>query len=185
MVCTLCRPPAEYQHWLLWRWCKAKSCIKPELKEATVFREGTISNLYWVSSASNETGLRENNSTKVWSLQGKYCRSPLLGVQVFVLCVCVSLLFCKEIANKNLLIAQGTQCSVVKEIQKRGGIRIQIADSLCCTVETNTSLPSNYAPIKANFKRSSSAQKAHFCYVCQSCQLVGCSECLQRVLFGC
>lgn len=31
------------------------------------------------------------------------------------------LLFCKEIANKNLLIAQGTQCSVVKEIQKEVG----------------------------------------------------------------
>lgn len=43
----------------------------------------------------------------------------LLGVHVFVLCVCVSVMFCKEIANKNLLLAQGTQCSVVKEIRKR------------------------------------------------------------------
>ena len=43
-------------------------------------------------------------------------------------------------------IAQGTDYSVVcgglngKEIWKRGGICICMADSLCCAVETNTIL---------------------------------------------
>ena len=40
-----------------------------------------------------------------------------------------------------------------KEIQKRGDICICIADSLCCTVETNTILQSNYTPIKIFLKR--------------------------------
>ena len=33
-----------------------------------------------------------------------------------------------------------------KQIQKRGDICLRIADSLCCTVETNTTLLSNYTP---------------------------------------
>ena len=37
-----------------------------------------------------------------------------------------------------------------KEIQKGGDICIHIADSLCCTVEGNTILESNYTPIKIN-----------------------------------
>ena len=36
--------------------------------------------------------------------------------------------------------------------QKRGDICICIADSFCCTVEANTTLPSNYTPIKVNEK---------------------------------
>ena len=41
-----------------------------------------------------------------------------------------------------------------KEIQKkkRGDIVIHIADSLCCTAETNITLLSNYTPIKINKK---------------------------------
>ena len=35
-----------------------------------------------------------------------------------------------------------------KEIQNRGDICVCIAESLCCTVETNTTLQSNYTPIK-------------------------------------
>ena len=35
-----------------------------------------------------------------------------------------------------------------KEIQKRGNICIYTADSLYCTVETNTTLESNYTPKK-------------------------------------
>ena len=35
-----------------------------------------------------------------------------------------------------------------KEIQKRGGICTHIADSFCCIAETNTTLQSNYTPIK-------------------------------------
>ena len=40
-----------------------------------------------------------------------------------------------------------------KKIQKRGDICICIADSLCCTAETNTALLSNYTPIKINLKK--------------------------------
>ena len=45
-----------------------------------------------------------------------------------------------------------------KEIQKRGGICVHIADSLCCTVETNRTLYSNYTPIKIKKKYSVLAQ---------------------------
>ena len=38
-----------------------------------------------------------------------------------------------------------------REIQKRGGICI--ADLLCCTVETNTTLQSNYTPIRERVGR--------------------------------
>ena len=57
-----------------------------------------------------------------------------------------TLLYIKQITNKNLLYSTGnsTQCSVVdlneKEIQKRGDICIHIADSLRCTAETNITL---------------------------------------------
>ena len=51
--------------------------------------------------------------------------------------------------------AQGTLLNALcdlngKEIQERGDICIHIADSFCCTVETNTILQSNYTPIKIN-----------------------------------
>ena len=36
----------------------------------------------------------------------------------------------------------------VKEIQKRGDICIGVADSPYCIAETNTTLSSNYTPIK-------------------------------------
>ena len=35
-----------------------------------------------------------------------------------------------------------------REVQEGGDICIHIADSLCCTVETNTTLYCNYTPIK-------------------------------------
>ena len=35
-----------------------------------------------------------------------------------------------------------------KEIQGGGDICICVADSLCCTAETNTAVKSNYTPIK-------------------------------------
>ena len=38
------------------------------------------------------------------------------------------------------------------KVQKGGDICICMADSFCCTVETNTTLQSNYTPIKINFK---------------------------------
>ena len=43
-----------------------------------------------------------------------------------------------------------------KEIPKRGDICIRTADSLCCTVETNTALWSNYTPVKITLKKQSS-----------------------------
>ena len=39
-----------------------------------------------------------------------------------------------------------------REAQQGGGICIHIADSLCCTVEMNTTLQSNYTPIKNKLK---------------------------------
>ena len=40
-----------------------------------------------------------------------------------------------------------------KEILKRGAICICIADLLCCTAETNTTLYSNYTLRKVNLKK--------------------------------
>ena len=40
-----------------------------------------------------------------------------------------------------------------KEIHKRGDMCVCIADSLCCTAETNTTLESNYTPIKKKRRR--------------------------------
>ena len=37
-----------------------------------------------------------------------------------------------------------------KESPESGDVRIRMADSLCCTVETNKTLQSNYTPIKTN-----------------------------------
>ena len=37
-----------------------------------------------------------------------------------------------------------------REVQEGGDIYIHIADSLFCTAETNTTLESNYSPIKTN-----------------------------------
>ena len=53
--------------------------------------------------------------------------------------------------NENLLCKTGnsTQCSVVTWMGRKSGnegIYVFIADSLCCAVETNTRLPSNYIP---------------------------------------
>ena len=54
---------------------------------------------------------------------------------VYTLCV-------KEITNENLLCNTGnpTQCSEWEANKKRENICTCIADSLCCTVETNTTL---------------------------------------------
>ena len=39
-----------------------------------------------------------------------------------------------------------------KEVQKGRDILMCMAASFCCTVETKTTLSSNYAPIKINLK---------------------------------
>ena len=61
--------------------------------------------------------------------------------------ICTLLILCiKQITSGNLLYTMGnsTQCSMVplmgRKSKKRGDICIRIADSLCCTVETNTTL---------------------------------------------
>ena len=66
-----------------------------------------------------------------------------IGIDIYTLLI----LCIKQITNENIqYIAQGTQylrfCGDLngKEIQVRGDIRIHIADSLCCTAETNTTL---------------------------------------------
>ena len=45
-----------------------------------------------------------------------------------------------------------------RKSKKRGHIRIHIADSLCCTIETNTTLWNNFTPIK---KRPKEPQHIH------------------------
>ena len=64
-------------------------------------------------------------------------------------------IMCKIVASGNLLYSAGTsaRCSVMtekggKETQEGGDIRTLIADSRCCTAETNTTLESNYTLIK-------------------------------------
>ena len=43
---------------------------------------------------------------------------------------------------------------------KRGSIWVQRADSLCCTVESNTTLKSNYIPIKINLQNNDNNKKS-------------------------
>ena len=59
--------------------------------------------------------------------------------------ICTLLILCiNQITNEDLLYSTGNSvlCGDLngKEIQKRGDICIRIADSLCCTAETNTIL---------------------------------------------
>ena len=46
-----------------------------------------------------------------------------------------------------------------KEIQKRGDICTVMADSFCCTVETNTTLESNYILIASKKKKKDYSAK--------------------------
>ena len=46
-----------------------------------------------------------------------------------------------------------------KEIQKRGDICTAMADSFCCTVETNTTLESNYILIASKKKKKTTVQR--------------------------
>ena len=74
----------------------------------------------------------------------------------------------KQIASEKLLDKPGSsaRCSVMtqrsrmvgeREVEGRfkwgGDIYIFMADSCCCTAETNTTLPSNYPPIKNKFSK--------------------------------
>ena len=57
----------------------------------------------------------------------------------------ILVLYIKWITNENLVYSTGksTQCCGdlnANEIQKRGEICMHMADSLCCRVETNTTL---------------------------------------------
>ena len=54
-----------------------------------------------------------------------------------------------------------------KKIQKTGDTCIHIADSLCCTAETNPILQSNYTPIKINFKKSTGRRERTISYMKQ------------------
>ena len=47
------------------------------------------------------------------------------------------------------------------EIQKQEGIYMYIADSLCCIIETHTTLKSNYTPIKINLKKRKTTSQWH------------------------
>lgn len=48
-----------------------------------------------------------------------------------------------------------------KEIQKRGDLCIRTADSFCCTVETNTTLLSNYTLINFLKEQQTSQNSKH------------------------
>ena len=50
-----------------------------------------------------------------------------------------------------------------KKIQTRRDTCVPVADSLCCTAETNTTLYSNYTPIKINLKKSEKEEGAAVC----------------------
>ena len=68
-----------------------------------------------------------------------------------------TLLCIKEITNENLLYSSGNSTEVLCGNLKWGvwkgrGTGIHLTDSLCCTVEANTTLWSNYIPIKINLK---------------------------------
>ena len=53
-----------------------------------------------------------------------------------------------------------------KETQKKGDICIRIADSLCNTAETHTTLESNYTPIKIKTKKK---QYLYYDCSCAAC----------------
>ena len=40
-----------------------------------------------------------------------------------------------------------------RDVQEGGDVCIHIADTLCCTAETNTTLQSNYPPVKKKKKK--------------------------------
>ena len=69
-----------------------------------------------------------------------------------------------------------------RKSKKEGIYVIHIADPLCCTAETNTTLESNYTPVKIFPKRESNAQKkteekalkilTMFVFNCHNCGLI-------------
>ena len=81
--------------------------------------------------------------TNVWTQRGER-RGGMnweIGKDIYTILI----LYIKQITNENLLYGtrNSTQCCGdvnVNETQKRGEICIHMADSLCCTVETNTTL---------------------------------------------
>ena len=58
-----------------------------------------------------------------------------------------TLLYLKQIANKDLLHSTGTPFLNGKKELKRIDTCIRITESLCCIPETNTTLLINYSPI--------------------------------------
>ena len=69
----------------------------------------------------------------------------------------------KWITDENLLYSPGNSVFYGdlhgKEIQKRGDICINLADSLCCMAETNTTFKNSYIPIKINLKKWSNTNR--------------------------
>ena len=47
--------------------------------------------------------------------------------------------------------------------KKRGNVCICMADSLYCAAETNTTLKSNYTPVKSNFQKSMNIMFGNAC----------------------
>ena len=96
--------------------------------------------------------------TNVWIPSGGR-RNQKIGIDTYTLLI----LCIKQITNKNILCSTGnsTGCGDPngKEIQKGGAICICMADSLCCTVDSNIILQTNYTPIKINLKNKNENSK--------------------------
>ena len=76
------------------------------------------------------TDKRENRDGRKWET----------GIDIYTLLI----LYTEQVTNEKLLYSTGNSVLwadlKVREIQKGGNICIRMADSLCCTTETNTIL---------------------------------------------
>ena len=109
---------------------------------------------------------------KIWNLEYEFCLyiMPFLSPFLYHLVIYT--------INGNLLYSTGSsiRCSGDingEKIRKRGNICICITDSLCCTVDTNTILQSNYMPIRVILKIKIKKKKLEYsCFTMLCCFLL-------------
>ena len=81
-----------------------------------------------------------------------------IGTDIYTYMYTLLILCIKQITDVTPVSSTGnsTQCSVVtsmgRKSKKRGDICVHVADSLCCTAETDITLRNNCMPIKINNK---------------------------------
>ena len=112
---------------------------------------------------SLEDVMATNSSILAWRIpmsRGAWRATVLLGLQSQTRLKWLSVHACMcKLASENLLHSTGSsaRCSVMtqragigggREVQEGGGLFICMADSHCCTAETNTAVKNNYIPIK-------------------------------------